>query len=925
MSESNLVKRDVTINLNPIQVAQYVDVSQYDEQYLLRVSIIDDSESLKAIDSSLASSTLTATLHGRKPSGFGYTVEALAEHGSGEVYQFLITSDMTNEAGDVPSEIVFTDSSSGQRVASANFVLRVQASPHADGTVDGNTEAEGLFYDIVRAIDYAESVSEVDIQVDGTSIKADATADIATTGSYDSTSNPVTTKSYVDTVNTKVDDIKNGTVGRLAGSPSTWTQNIYTSAGEAVRKQLDDMIWSVSKTKIGGSDGQGGYIEDDLNNYTTPGNYYINDTPDAAYISNYPDVPSKKACLIKVLSYRPPISAGAGYVESYTFPMQILIAWDASYAYARTQMNPAGSTQYPDGRWTAWQNMGWGADQISFLLDGGIRIIGTESAHVSMNDYTDYGNYYIKLDADINYIDDLPSSKAGLLKVENASGDPNASPWPMQTYREWDTGRSITRTRLGGSTSSRWSPWRTITYGTPENQAIDDIIGDRLVGSGGNATYTHQYFKGGIENPGFEIGIMTDMHEMSIEDVNAMVDFYINNPNVKMVLNLGDIPQSTGATMASGYVEKIYPRILAAGKGYAAVLGNHDVGGITGQDAINTFLNGNNNAILKGQPTGMGFVVDVDANGLVYANASNISTYKNVPDRVYVIEQTVRGEKTYFPIYLGCCYNIDLTNTPLANTPSRPSCMHTLDNSIGIFAKVCNFLKDKRHSPWVFAAHEIYSNGDGNWQKIKVDGIYASDDAAGVENRPSNFYVTQFTQGGSNNESWTYAGSNTNKKYRCFAKLLMMMEKGTNTGEINFSMPAIGTGSTAVPAHDFTFDVDNYSALNDVALFLCGHGHIDVEYAKAKGFDTDFADQSASWLFVTTSSTKPVIDYSDILFDYDDLYRKHTFTTLAVCSRAWSDDAPDTNDVTYIVQRFGAQNTVGGIPRKKLIYTRDKS
>lgn len=137
------IKRRATINLNPSTRPQVVDVSQYDSGYTLVFNIIEDqSDALKHIMRD-TDAEISATLQGVKPSGAGYQI---AQSQFTEPYELEYTLDasMTDEAGDVPSEIVFYivkeaegEEPATQRVATANFTLRVKKSPYPANNVLG--------------------------------------------------------------------------------------------------------------------------------------------------------------------------------------------------------------------------------------------------------------------------------------------------------------------------------------------------------------------------------------------------------------------------------------------------------------------------------------------------------------------------------------------------------------------------------------------------------------------------------------------------------------------------------------------------------------------------------------------------------------------------------------------------------------------
>ena len=88
---------------------------------------------------------------------------------------------------------------------------------------------------------------------------------------------------------------------------------------------------------------------------------------------------------------------------------------------------------------------------------------------------------------------------------------------------------------------------------------------------------------------------------------------------------------------------------------------------------------------------------------------------------------------------------------------------------------------------------------------------------------------------------------------------------------------------------------------------------------------TAYSNVSASAAVLVTNCDREELNFSDIIYDRTDPYYGNTFTTLAVAPRHFTGGTPDTAKVAYVMQRFGAQNTCGGIKRTKLIYSRDKS
>ena len=77
----------------------------------------------------------TVKIQATKPSGLGFDVACTF---SGSVVTVVSTETMTAEAGRFPAELHIIDNS--DVIGTANFMFVVEASPHPDGTVDGDAE-----------------------------------------------------------------------------------------------------------------------------------------------------------------------------------------------------------------------------------------------------------------------------------------------------------------------------------------------------------------------------------------------------------------------------------------------------------------------------------------------------------------------------------------------------------------------------------------------------------------------------------------------------------------------------------------------------------------------------------------------------------------------------------------------------------------
>lgn len=122
----------VTVNLVPgLSTPAVVRVSQYDYGRPITFNILDGTST-----ASIGSSA-TVTVEGTKPSGLGFSEEATLA--SGSTVTINATYAMTQEAGMIPAELRIVQSGSGD-IGTANFILAVEATPHAEGTTDGTQE-----------------------------------------------------------------------------------------------------------------------------------------------------------------------------------------------------------------------------------------------------------------------------------------------------------------------------------------------------------------------------------------------------------------------------------------------------------------------------------------------------------------------------------------------------------------------------------------------------------------------------------------------------------------------------------------------------------------------------------------------------------------------------------------------------------------
>lgn len=132
----------ISINLIPnLSTPAVVRVSQYDVGRPLVFKVYDGTSPADLTG-------VTAVIEGTKKSGLGFSE-------SGTVSDNTVTLDttlaMTQEYGSIPAEIRFTKT--GEDVGTANFILAVEKTPHAEGTTDGTTETMADLQSQLDALD----------------------------------------------------------------------------------------------------------------------------------------------------------------------------------------------------------------------------------------------------------------------------------------------------------------------------------------------------------------------------------------------------------------------------------------------------------------------------------------------------------------------------------------------------------------------------------------------------------------------------------------------------------------------------------------------------------------------------------------------------------------------------------------------------
>ena len=109
-----------------------VNLSQGDIGRELTFKLVEGSDP----NITIATDATTITIEGTKPSGLGFTEACTAT--SDNTITVSTTEAMTQESGMIPAEIRFTQGTTD--IGTANFILAVEKTPHAEGTTDGTQE-----------------------------------------------------------------------------------------------------------------------------------------------------------------------------------------------------------------------------------------------------------------------------------------------------------------------------------------------------------------------------------------------------------------------------------------------------------------------------------------------------------------------------------------------------------------------------------------------------------------------------------------------------------------------------------------------------------------------------------------------------------------------------------------------------------------
>lgn len=140
-----------TMNVNmtpaPYQQSGVLNCSQYDVGRTILIKLLDEGGAYTIPTGA------TVKLMATKPSGLGFTETCTW---SGNTVTVTTTATMTAEGGKFPAELQITKS--GIILGSANFLMKVEKSPHPTNTTDGT--ADELVNEITALVERAESAAE---------------------------------------------------------------------------------------------------------------------------------------------------------------------------------------------------------------------------------------------------------------------------------------------------------------------------------------------------------------------------------------------------------------------------------------------------------------------------------------------------------------------------------------------------------------------------------------------------------------------------------------------------------------------------------------------------------------------------------------------------------------------------------------------
>ena len=141
-----MITQNKNLNLIPGGVPQIVNVSQYDKGQTLNFAIYDQG-TLFTIPTGAE-----VSIQGTKPDGHGFAYSCTF---SGSTVTAILQQQMTAVAGDVLTEIAI--SKSGNLIATANFILRVEKAALGDDTVISDTEIPEIIALATQQVEDAEA------------------------------------------------------------------------------------------------------------------------------------------------------------------------------------------------------------------------------------------------------------------------------------------------------------------------------------------------------------------------------------------------------------------------------------------------------------------------------------------------------------------------------------------------------------------------------------------------------------------------------------------------------------------------------------------------------------------------------------------------------------------------------------------------
>lgn len=139
--------QDTFLNLIPGACSPEVHLSQYDKGRAIPFKLAEGKSAYSVPDGS------EIVVQATKPSGLGFVVPVTFD---GDTATMTITETMSNEYGRFPAELSITNN--GNRIGTANFVMNIERSPHAEGTIDG--DAESLLPELTLLVERVEAAAD---------------------------------------------------------------------------------------------------------------------------------------------------------------------------------------------------------------------------------------------------------------------------------------------------------------------------------------------------------------------------------------------------------------------------------------------------------------------------------------------------------------------------------------------------------------------------------------------------------------------------------------------------------------------------------------------------------------------------------------------------------------------------------------------